>query len=109
MELACPTNGIGPVTIWQAGRHGALDGAGTPGILSAIKPHVVVVNNGPRKGLGGPSPGAERARTKHHERLTAIPGIEGIWQVHRSLFEGSSNAGFTTIYTTRRSEPVGRT
>ena len=91
MELACPTNRIGPVTIWQAGRHGALDGAGAPGFLNAITPQVVVVNNGPRKGLGGPSPGAERARTRHYERLTAIPGIEGIWQVHRSLFEGSAN------------------
>jgi hypothetical protein len=28
MELACPINRIGQVTIWQAGRHGALDGAG---------------------------------------------------------------------------------
>jgi competence protein ComEC len=57
MELACPTNRLGQVTIWQAGRHGALDGAGAPGFLHAIRPQVVVVNNGPRKGLGGPSAG----------------------------------------------------
>ena len=56
MELACPVNKLGEVTIWQAGRHGALDGAGAPGFLYAIKPQVVVVNNGPRKGLGGPRP-----------------------------------------------------
>ena len=33
MELACPINRVGEVTIWQAGRHGALDGAGAPGFL----------------------------------------------------------------------------
>ena len=91
MELACPINRIGQVTIWQAGRHGALDGAGAPGLLYAIKPQVVIVNNGPRKGLGGPSPGAERARTEHYQRLASIPQIEGIWQGHLSLFDEVHN------------------
>jgi competence protein ComEC len=91
MELACPTNRIGQVTIWQAGRHGALDGAGAPGLLYAIRPQVVIVNNGPRKGLGGPSPGAEQARTAHYERIAGIPEVEGIWQGHRSRFQGSQN------------------
>ena len=92
MELACPVNKIGEVSIWQAGRHGALDGAGAPGFLYAIKPQVVVVNNGPRKGLGGPSPGAEKARTIHYERIRKTPGIEGIWQGHRSLLDPDHNA-----------------
>ena len=87
MELACPTNRLGPVTIYQAGRHGALDGAGAPGFLYAIKPQVVIVNNGPRKGLGGPSAGSPKPLTKHYERLAKIPGIEGIWQGHLSLLE----------------------
>jgi beta-lactamase superfamily II metal-dependent hydrolase len=91
MELACPVNRIGPVTIWEAGRHGALDGAGAPGFLGAIKPQVVVANNGPRKGLGGPSGGARVVLTDHHQRLLDIPGLEDIWQVHRSLFEGARN------------------
>jgi competence protein ComEC len=91
MELACPVNKIGEVTIWQAGRHGALDGAGAPGFLYAIKPQVVVVNNGPRKGLGGPSPGAQKAVTVHYERIAKTPGIEGIWQVHRSLMDPDHN------------------
>ena len=63
MELACPVNKLGEVTLYQTGRHGALDGAGAPGFLYAIKPQVVIVNNGPRKGLGGPSPGQEKAAT----------------------------------------------
>jgi competence protein ComEC len=92
MELACPINRLGEVTIWQAGRHGALDGAGAPGFLNTIKPQIVIVNNGPHKGLGAPSPGFERARTNHYARVMAIPGIEDVWQGHRSLFEGSGNA-----------------
>ncbi len=87
IELACPINRLGEVTIWQAGRHGALDGAGAPGFLYAIKPQVVVVNNGPRKGLGGPSPGFQKAQTQHFERIKNIPGVEGIWQVHKSLMD----------------------
>jgi competence protein ComEC len=91
MELACPTNKLGQVTIWQTGRHGALDGAGAPAFLYAIKPQVVVANNGPRKGLGGPSPGFKQAQTVHYERLAKSPGIEGIWQVHQSLLDKEHN------------------
>jgi len=87
MELACPTNRLGQVTIWQAGRHGALDGAGAPGFLHAIRPQVVVVNNGPRKGLGGGSTASPKPVTRHYERIAATPGIEGIWQGHLSLLE----------------------
>lgn len=87
MELACPINKLGEVTIYQAGRHGALDGAAAPGFLYAIKPQVVIVNNGPRKGLGGPSPGQQKAATVHYERLAQIPAVEGIWQGHLSLFD----------------------
>lgn len=87
MELACPVNRLGKITLYQAGRHGALDGAGAPGFLYAIDPQVVVVNNGPRKGLGGPSPGGQKAQTVHYERLAKIPGVEGIWQSHLSLLD----------------------
>src|SRR5262245_35224913 len=87
MELACPTNRLGQVTIWQAGRHGALAGAGAPGLRHAIKPQVVIVNNGPRKGLGGGSTSSPKPVTRHYERIAATPGIEGIWQGHLSLLE----------------------
>ena len=77
MEFTCPVNRLGQISIWQAGRHGALDGAGAPGFLYAVKPQVVVVNNGPRKGLGGPSPGAELSKYVHYERIAKTPDIEG--------------------------------
>lgn len=91
MELACPVNLLGQVTVYQAGRHGALDGAGAPAFLYAIKPQVVIVNNGPRKGLGGPSPGKKVADTVHYERLAKSPGIDGIWQVHHSMLDNAKD------------------
>jgi competence protein ComEC len=91
MEVACPINRIGRVTLWQTGRHGALDGAGAPAFLYAIAPQLVVVNNGPRKGLGGPSPGAQKAASVHYERIAGTPGIEGVWQGHLSLFDREHN------------------
>jgi beta-lactamase superfamily II metal-dependent hydrolase len=97
LELVCPNNRLGEVTIWQAGRHGALDGAGAPGFLYAIKPQVVVVNNGPRKGLGGPSPGQQKAASVHYDRIAKTPDIEGIWQGHRSLLDPDHNAAADMI------------
>jgi beta-lactamase superfamily II metal-dependent hydrolase len=97
MELACPINRVGQVSIWQAGRHGALDGAGAPGFLYAIKPQVVVANNGPRKGLGGPSPGQPKPLTNHYGRIAGTPDIEGIWQGHRSLLDPDHNTAENMI------------
>jgi len=87
LELTCPYNRIGEVSIWQAGRHGALDGAGAPAFLYAVRPQVVVVNNGPRKGLGGATAGSPKALSVHYDRIAKTPGIEGIWQGHRSMLD----------------------
>lgn len=87
IELSCPVNKVGEVTVYQTSRHGAFDDAGAPTHLYAMKPRVVVVNNGPRKGLGGTSPGFTEVSTAHYERIARSPGIEGIWQTHRSLLD----------------------
>ena len=97
MEFACPINRLGTVTLYQSGRHGSFDGAGAPAFLGAIKPQVVVINNGPRKGLGQVDAAAKSAtpagkKTRPYERngyarLAALPGIEGIWQGHLSLVD----------------------
>jgi beta-lactamase superfamily II metal-dependent hydrolase len=97
MEMVCPVNKLGRVTLYQTSRHGAFDGAGSPALLGAIRPQVVVVNNGPRKGLGQVDnnaksinpPGARIApyEKNAYRRLAAIPGIEGIWQGHLSLLD----------------------
>jgi competence protein ComEC len=97
MELACPVNRLGTVTLYQTSRHGAFDGAGAPAFLYAIRPQVVVVNNGPRKGMGQvdntvksvTSPGTTVGpyEKNAYQRIAHIPGIEGIWQEHLSLLD----------------------
>jgi beta-lactamase superfamily II metal-dependent hydrolase len=101
MELVCPVNKLGTVTVYQTGRHGAFDGAGAPALLGAIRPQVAVVNNGPRKGLGqvddsiksiAPAGTKTAAYERNgYARLASLPGIEGIWQGHLSLLDKSPN------------------
>ena len=77
MELACPVNQLGTVSLYQATHHGFFgDRSGAPAHLYAIRPRVVVVNNGPKKGLTTPD---------LYERIAHVPGIEGIWQGHLTL------------------------
>jgi competence protein ComEC len=97
MELACPLNKLGKVTLFQTGRHGAGDGANAPGFIGAIQPQVVIVNNGPRKGFGASDdrvkpiavPGKTFAPYERvsYLRFTKNPGLEGIWQGHLSLLD----------------------
>ncbi len=97
MELACPENKLGKVTIYQTGRHGSFDDAGAPALLGAIQPQVVVVNNGPRKGMGQIDANSKSANPpgktvapyekNAYLRLAKLPGIEGIWQEHLSLLD----------------------
>src|SRR5258708_13826436 len=56
MELSCPMNKLGTVTLMQATHHGFFgDFSGAPAHVWALKPQVSVVNNGPQKGWQ-PSP-----------------------------------------------------
>ena len=95
MELACPINKVGQVSLYQTSRHGGLDDAGSPAFLGAIRPQVIVVNNGPRKGLGQPdgrvkTVADERAapyEKNSYLRMAKLPGLEGIWQGHLSLMD----------------------
>jgi competence protein ComEC len=96
MQLVCPVNKVGRVTLYQSGRHGGLDGAGSPALLGAIAPQVIVVNNGPKKGMGQTDkriqPIVNMAKPAPFEknsflRMAGISGIEGIWQGHLSLVD----------------------
>lgn len=100
MALTCPVNKVGTVTIWQADRHGNLFGAGAPAMLGAIKPQIIIVNNGPRKGLGQVDtavqsltrPGyQETAASYAYEKIAGLRGVEGIWQGHLSLADPEHN------------------
>jgi len=97
MELVCPVNKLGAVTLYQTSRHGSFDGAGAPAFLGAIRPQVAVMNNGPRKGLGqvdttvkSITPAGTKTtpyESNGYARLAGVPGIEGIWQGHLSLLD----------------------
>lgn len=81
MQLACPVNKIGQVSLFQASHHGFSNGAsGAPALINSLRPQVVVVNNGPRKGFSNAA----------YEAIAAIPDIEGVWQGHRG--EGNDDA-----------------
>ena len=76
LMLACPVNKIGTITLFQATHHGFYnEWSGPPAFVWALKPQVVIVENGPTKGL--PAGG--------YEVLAKIPGVEGIWQGHRAI------------------------
>jgi competence protein ComEC len=76
LELSCPENHVGQVTLFQATHHGFYnDNSGAPAHVWALHPQVVIVNNGPRKGLGANA----------WDTISKIPGLEDTWQVHLSL------------------------
>jgi beta-lactamase superfamily II metal-dependent hydrolase len=95
MELSCPTNKVGQVTVYTVSRHGGLDDSGAPAFVGAIRPQVTVVNNGPKKGLGQKDdrakpitiPNVAPYEKNSYLRLAKNPGIEGIWQLHLSLVD----------------------
>jgi beta-lactamase superfamily II metal-dependent hydrolase len=97
IELACPANKLGSINVYTINRHGGLDNSGTPALLGAIRPQVIVVNNGPRKGLGASDdrtrtisvPGINPAPYERNAylRMKGTPGVEDIWQGHQSLID----------------------
>jgi beta-lactamase superfamily II metal-dependent hydrolase len=77
MTLACPVNKLGHVTLYQATHHGFYHAmSGAPAHVWGIQPQIVVVNNGPKKGL---------ENTATYDELMKIQGLEGLWQLHLSL------------------------
>jgi beta-lactamase superfamily II metal-dependent hydrolase len=82
MDLACPVNQLGTVTLFQATHHGFFNGfSGAPAHVYAIRPQVVIVNNGPHKGLMPPA----------YEEIAKIPDVQGIWQLHNALANDASH------------------
>jgi len=95
LELACPVNKLGTVDLYTINRHGTLADSGSPALLGAIRPQVIVVNNGPRKGLGQQddrakpiaAPGAAPYERNSYLRMVKTPGVQDVWQIHLSLLD----------------------
>ena len=81
LDLMCPTNRIGTVDLYLTSHHG-LEKSGSPALVQALRPRVVVMNNGTRKG-GTPEAFAALQQTV---------GIEDLWQLHWSYNVGLDNA-----------------
>jgi competence protein ComEC len=81
LDLMCPTNRIGTVDLYLTSHHG-LEKSGSPALVQALRPRVVVMNNGTRKG-GTPDAFAV---------LQETVGIEDLWQLHWSYNVGLENA-----------------
>ena len=82
MMLACPSNKIGEVSLMQATHHGFSNGqSGAPALIWSLKPQVVVVNNGARKGFSNGG----------YETIAKIPAIEGIWQGHKGAMNDAEH------------------
>lgn len=72
-DLVCPVNLIGTVDVYHVNVHGQFKGI-APELIGAIRPTVVIMGNGARKGADPPS----------WPILRATAGLEDIWQVHYS-------------------------
>jgi len=79
-QLVCPANLIGRVDVYLVSHHGNLD-SNLPQLLAAVQPRVAVINNSPNKG------GAPETLAALHR----LQGLEGVWQLHRSVRQGSEN------------------
>jgi beta-lactamase superfamily II metal-dependent hydrolase len=74
MKLMCPDNPIGSVDVYVSTVH-AQAKAGSTALVHGLRPQVVIVNNGARK--GGDAPALEIIRKS--------PGLANYWLVHASV------------------------
>lgn len=79
--LACPENKLGTIDVFQVTHHGG-EASAAPQLMWALAPTVAMMNNGPQKG-GHPSV---------LDAVRQSPGLQGLWQLHRSVAGGDANA-----------------
>jgi competence protein ComEC len=73
-NLVCPNNLLGTVDLHCTNRHG-ITGSASPTFVHALKPRIVVFDNGPQKG----------ASREPFLSVKSSPGLEDIWQLHYSV------------------------
>jgi beta-lactamase superfamily II metal-dependent hydrolase len=70
-ELMCPVNRVGTVDLYMTANHGT-NNANSPVLVHALRPRVVIADNGPRKG----------ASAEVFQTVESSPGLEDYWQAH---------------------------
>ena len=73
MELVCPANLLGTVSVYRTSRHGT-EWSGAQALVHTVRPRVAVMNNNPTK---GGVPGT-------FQIVKSSPGLEDFWQLHYS-------------------------
>jgi beta-lactamase superfamily II metal-dependent hydrolase len=79
-DLICPNNLVGPIDVYLVAHHANND-PNLPATLDALKPRVVIANNGPWKGTTASA----------LSQLHAFRGLEDVWQLHRTINDGAEN------------------
>ena len=69
--LECPVDKLGKVDVYIASHHGLVR-SGSPALVDAVAPRVVIIGNGPVKG----------AEPSAWDIIQHSPRIEAIWQLH---------------------------
>jgi competence protein ComEC len=85
-DLMCPINRVGTVDLYMTANHGT-DNANSPVMVHALRPRVVIADNGPRKG----------ASTEVFQTVESSPGLEDYWQAHY-LIAGGEKANVSPDY-----------
>jgi competence protein ComEC len=78
-QLVCPKNMLGEADVYLVAHHGNAFAA-VPAVVAALHPRVAIINNGENKG-GDP---------KTFKTLQNVPGLESLWQLHRSGLKGAT-------------------
>jgi beta-lactamase superfamily II metal-dependent hydrolase len=76
-ELMCPNNPIGTTDVFVVSNH-SLVVSNTPVLVHALRPRVIIMNNGIRKG----------GRPETMMTFYSSPGLENLWELHFSLLSG---------------------
>jgi len=73
-DLMCPMNRVGLVDMYMVSNHGS-DNANSPVMVHALRPRVVIMDNGAKKG----------GSAAVFNIVKSSPGLEDFWQMHYSL------------------------
>ncbi len=79
-ELMCPNNPIGSVDLFLTSHHG-VDASNSPALVHGLRPRVIVMHNGQRKG----------GAVQTFNTMYTSPLLEDIWQLHWAFGGGTEN------------------
>jgi beta-lactamase superfamily II metal-dependent hydrolase len=80
-QLVCPRDMLGHADVYLMAHHGNAF-SGVPAVTAAVRPRVVIMNNGETKG----------GDAKAFNTLHGLEGLEDLWQLHHSANKGAKQA-----------------